>query len=100
MSDNRFLCVPTVMFDDTRVTHTDLVVLLALGRFADHRGWCHIEQKYLANAACVTRETISRRISHLKELGYVESQNVTLPGRGRVGCQYRVVFDTPEVEDV
>ena len=98
MSDNRFAAIPTAALEDERITSTDIAVLAALARFADRHGWCYPKQDDLARLSRVRRETVNRRIRELCKMGYVQKTNRTLPGRGKVGNQYRVVFDIRNAE--
>ncbi len=98
MSDNRFAAIPTAALEDERITATDIAVLAALARYADKHGWCYPKQDDLARLARMRRETVNRRINVLCKLGYVEKTGRTLPGKGKIGNQYRVVLDVKRAE--
>ena len=98
MSDIRFSAVPATALNDARVTATHTHVLATLGLFADRKGFAHPSQGTLSEAARVSRQTVSKCLKELCEFGHLEIKSVTLPGRGKVGCEYRILFDVGRAE--
>jgi DNA-binding MarR family transcriptional regulator len=63
------------------ITSAQKLVLFAVANFADKRGKnCYAAQSTLAKMCAMSTRTVSRRISELIDLGFVEKS-----GRGRAG---------------
>ncbi len=82
--------IPARAVTDARVTPAALRVLLAIGSHTDRNGWCRVKEDTLATMIGVSRPAVSRQVSVLRKLGYVEVERT---GRS---SRYRVVLDVPE----
>jgi len=98
MSGPRYSIIPANAVWDRRLTHTDLRVLTALGSYTDKQGWCFPSQQEVADKVGVHRQKVCSAIKVLIDCGYVMSRPRTDPKRGKIGCEYRVVIDTQDVE--
>jgi DNA-binding Lrp family transcriptional regulator len=92
----RYSIVPAVALYSGKLTATDIHVLCAIGHHTDQAGWCHFNQRSLAEAIGVTRETANRCIKKLTEAGFLEHRDIN---RGKAGKRlnsihrYRVLMD-------
>lgn len=91
----RLSIIPGRAADDLRLTLLDLRLLCVLGRHTDDEGWCYPNQARIAQQLDVARTSVSKAITRLVGAGYVETRPRTLPGKGKVGCFYRVILDPP-----
>lgn len=90
----RYAVIPGRSGYDHRLTPSDLRVLIALGTYTDDHGWCYPQQATIARDLKMERTTVARSVSHLRALGYLESERRAERGRGLRGLWYRVVLDT------
>lgn len=93
MADPRYSLFAARAVFDPRLSATDVRVLAALGTYANKQGWCHPKQETIAIRVGLKRPTVALAIKRLAELGYLEKQGLTTPGRGRTGSKYRVKLD-------
>ena len=91
----RYSVVPAAAVLDQRLTHTQLRLLLVLGTYTDHQGWCWPAQGKMAEKLKVSRTWVNRSLKQLVTLGYITSVQRKDPVQGTTTCLYRVVLDTP-----
>lgn len=96
MADPRYSIFAARAVFDPRLTATDVRVLAALGTYTNKQGWCFPKQETVALRVGVKRPTVVVAIKRLVDLGYLEQQQQTAPGRGRTTSKYRVKLDIEE----
>lgn len=96
MADPRYSLFAARAVFDPRLTATDVRVLAALGTYTNKQGWCHPKQETIALRVGLKRPTVVVAIKRLANLGYLELQAQTAPGRGRTTNKYRVKLDIEE----
>ncbi len=93
--------VPSVVFDDRRLTDTHRAVLGLLSTYANRDRWCHVKLRTLAERRGCSPQAVSRVLGQLAELGYLLIEPQYVEGathRARLENKYRIVFDAPAVE--
>lgn len=90
----RYAFVPAEALAGERLTKTDLLVLLALGRFANARtGEAFPSQRKVAALARCTRQTVNRTVKRLAAFGWVDIQARSNERGGRTSSLYRLSFN-------
>lgn len=71
----RFAIVPARAIDDTRMTHTALAVLVALGTVADRDGWCGpLDSRRIGRRLTMTPQAVDKQLDALDGWGYLARQ--------------------------
>lgn len=90
----RFSVIPARAIDDIRLSRGALLVLAALGAYADTKnGWCWPSQSEIAKRIRLHRTNVGRHIAELEQLGYIEKRRQTKEGKGEITSLYRVLYD-------
>lgn len=90
----KYAFVPAQALADERLTKTDLLVLLALGRFANARtGEAFPSQRKVAGLARCTRQTVNRTVKRLAAFGWLDIQARSNERGGRTSSLYRLSFN-------
>jgi DNA-binding transcriptional ArsR family regulator len=90
----RFSIIPVRAIDDMRLSRGALLVLAALGAYADTKnGWCWPSQGEIAKRIRIHRTNVGRHIAELEQLGYIEKRRQTQEGKGEITSLYRVLYD-------
>lgn len=58
--------------EDRRLNKTDILLMIALGTYADQRGYCWPSVTTLAESIGVGVRYVRRRLKHLEELGHIQ----------------------------
>jgi hypothetical protein len=95
MSNARFSIIQARAVRDTRITPRQFRTLAALGVYGDEDGWCFPKLSTLSEMLGVSNPTVSKDISELVELGYIEKHPQYRADGGRANNRYRLIFDTP-----
>lgn len=93
MSQSRLCIIPSEAVSDTRLTHVQLRVLLAIGSFTGKDKAAFPKQKTLAEMLGLTRETVNRAIAALKRFGYIEVEHQHREDGGQRESLYWVKLD-------
>jgi biotin operon repressor len=100
----RYSIIPAVALYSGKLNATDIHVLAAIGHHTDQAGWCHFNQRSLAEAIGIARETVNRCIKKLTDAGFLEHRDINAGKRGprlRSIHRYRVLMDAlgePELD--
>lgn len=92
----RFSIVPARVVDDTRIDDRAVVILVLIGTYADHNGWCFPSQTKMADRLGVSRQAIAKQIDKLVDFGYVEKRQRTRENGSNTSCLYRVIYEDRE----
>lgn len=71
-----FYIIPKNVFEDRRLTPSQVMVFAEISQLSRKKGYCYASNTYLAEKMNMGRKTIIRAISKLKELGYIETENI------------------------
>ena len=71
-----FYIIPKNVFEDRRLTPSQVMVFAEISQLSRKKGYCYASNTYLAEKMNMGRKTIIRAISKLKELGYIETDNI------------------------
>lgn len=93
MSQSRLCIIPSDAVSDTRLTHVQLRVLLAIGSFTGKDRAAFPKQKTIAEMLGLARETVNRAIAALKRFGYIEVEHQKRPDGGQKESLYWVKLD-------
>jgi DNA-binding MarR family transcriptional regulator len=93
MSQSRLCIVPSEAVSDTRLTHVQLRVLLAIGSFTGKDKAAFPKQKTIADMLGLARETVNRAISALKRFGYIHVEHQHRDDGGQRESLYWVKLD-------
>lgn len=100
---SRFLVLPSRIMDDERIMSSGrhLQVMMALGNYADKKGWCHPSKKAISDKLNCHSNTAKRCLDDLVEWGYIERFERTRDDGGQSSNDYRILFDIciPETEE-
>ncbi|MBN8994307.1 MAG: helix-turn-helix domain-containing protein [Rhizobiales bacterium] len=83
---------------DQRLNAFQLRVILFLGRHTDRDGWCRRRQRFVAQGLGVSVRHVSRTISILRELGYLEVHATEADHGGTGASWYRLVSPADQGE--
>lgn len=73
--DCEFIVTPRILFNDKRLSRTDIDVLSLIISFALKSIYCFASNKYLSSYINTSTRTISDSLSKLKKLGYIIVKN-------------------------
>ena len=96
MAQSRITIIPTAAILDERLSPVQLKVLLAIGSFTSKDRAAFPKQKTIAEMLGLSRETINRALSALKQYGYVQSQHQFRQDGGQKENLYWVKLDPSE----
>lgn len=68
---NYYAIIPANVRYDNRLKPNEKLLYGEITSLANKHGYCYASNKYFANLYSVNKSTVSRWISHLKELGYI-----------------------------
>jgi hypothetical protein len=89
----KFAFVPASALNDHRLSKTDILILLAVGRFANARtGEAFPSQQKLASLARCSRQTANRTLKRLSGFGWLEISARKTKYGGRGTNLYRICF--------
>lgn len=71
-----FYIIPKNVFEDRRLTPSQVMVFAEISQLSRKKGYCYASNTYLTEKMNIGRRTIIRAISKLKELGYIETENI------------------------
>ncbi|MDQ5910891.1 MAG: hypothetical protein QG599_2988 [Pseudomonadota bacterium] len=89
----RFRIIPARAVCDTRLSRGALLVLNALGIYGDLNGWCWPSQGTIAKCIKLHRTSVTKYITELEQLGYIEKKRQAQEGKGEINSLYRILFD-------
>ena len=69
---NYYAIIPAIVRYDTNLKSTEKLLYGEITALANKNGFCYAKNKYFADLYNVTTVSVSRWISHLQELGYIE----------------------------
>ena len=69
---NYYAIIPATVRYDTNLKSTEKLLYGEITALANKNGFCYAKNKYFADLYNVTTVSVSRWISHLQELGYIE----------------------------
>lgn len=85
---NYYSIIPAEVRYDGRLTADEKLLYSEITAFLNMNGKCFASNSYFAGLYGVTKETISRRISKLKELGYIHVNIVYRDGTNEIINRY------------
>lgn len=71
---NYYTIIPATVRYDTKLKYTEKLLYGEITALANKNGYCFAQNKYFADLYNVTLISVSRWISHLQELGYIETE--------------------------
>ncbi|EGC82548.1 conserved phage C-terminal domain-containing protein [Anaerococcus prevotii] len=71
-----FYIIPKNVFEDRRLTPSQVMVFAEISQLSRKKGYCYASNTYLSEKMNMGRMTIIRAISKLKELRYIETENI------------------------
>lgn len=71
---NYYAIIPATVRYDTNLKSTEKLLYGEITVLANRNGYCYAQNKYFADLYHVTAVSVSRWISHLQELGYIETE--------------------------
>lgn len=92
----RYSIIPAKALYSGKLTHTDILVLGAIGHHTDQDGWCFFNQRSLADAVKIARETVVRSVKRLTTAGFLEHRDINAGKSGKRMKSihvYRVLMD-------
>jgi hypothetical protein len=92
-ASGRFAMVPARAVDDSRLGRSAFFVLGVLATYGDRDGWCWPSLATLAKRIGVSRQAVSRQLTGLERLGYVETKHRTHASGGTASNVYRIIHD-------
>lgn len=87
---NQFAAVPHALLDDERISRCDLLVYLALSRFANKERECFPSIRRLAAAARYSTASVQGALERLRRFGYIERQRRFVSGGRRAANLYHL----------
>lgn len=73
--ESRFLLIPTLLTEDTNLTHSDMILYGQIMCLSNKYGYCWASDEYLAKIqGCSVRE-LQNRLKNLVDLGYVRRES-------------------------
>lgn len=93
MSNARFSIIQSKAVRDKRVSNSQIRSLLALGMYANEDGWCYPKLATLAKDIGKSKQAISKDITELCKLGYVEKTKQFREDGSQRCNLYRLIFD-------
>lgn len=98
MSQSRYSMIPSDAVCDTRLSHIQLRVLLAIGSFTSKNKAAYPKQRTIAEMLGIARETVNRSIKVLRELGYVSVEHQQRDDGGQRESLYWVNLDPSDAD--
>lgn len=89
----RFAAVPAGVFYDTRLNHTDIVVLGAIATFGNASTWCWPSRTRLAQVLGRDLSNVSKSIRNLEQAGWLKVEARVTNNGYRRGSRYCVQID-------
>lgn len=71
---NYYAIIPATVRYDTKLKYAEKLLYGEITALANKNGYCYAQNKYFADLYNVTTVSVSRWISHLQELGYIETE--------------------------
>lgn len=71
---NYYAIIPATVRYDTNLKYAEKLLYGEITALANKNGYCYAQNKYFADLYHVTAVSVSRWISHLQELGYIETE--------------------------
>ncbi len=71
---NYYAIIPATVRYDTNLKYAEKLLYGEITALANKNGYCYAQNKYFADLYNVTTISVSRWISHLQELGYIETE--------------------------
>lgn len=71
---NYYAIIPATVRYDTKLKYAEKLLYGEITALANKNGYCYAQNKYFADLYNVTAVSVSRWISHLQELGYIETE--------------------------
>lgn len=71
---NYYAIIPATVRYDTNLKYAEKLLYGEITALANKNGYCYAQNKYFADLYNVTAVSVSRWISHLQELGYIETE--------------------------
>lgn len=71
---NYYAIIPATVRYDTNLKYAEELLYGEITALANKNGYCYAQNKYFADLYNVTAVSVSRWISHLQELGYIETK--------------------------
>ena len=85
--------IPARAVSDRRLSRGGLLILAALGTYADKNGVCWPTQSEIAEQTGMTRQAVSGYLKELETLGYLDKRRRYRADQGEISCVYRIRFD-------
>jgi hypothetical protein len=99
--NQRFSIVPSASVTDNEIPDGTFRTLAALGVFGDKNGWCFPGLEKLSKMRGISRMAVSKHISKLVELGYLEKYpRYDKETNARKSNLLRIRLDTPSTSEV
>jgi hypothetical protein len=93
MSNSRFSILQAKAISDKRITNSQFRTLAALGAFGDENGWCFPKLRTLAEMLGKTKQAVSKDLTALCSLEYIEIKAQYRKDGSRQHNLYRLKFD-------
>lgn len=71
---NYYAIIPATVRYDNNLKSAEKLLYEEITALANKNEYCYAKNKYFADLCNVTAVSVSRRISHLQELGYIETE--------------------------
>lgn len=91
---NYYAIIPATVRYDKELKFAERLLYGEITALSNTSGYCYAKNKYFAELYAVSNETISRWLSHLKKLGYIEIK-VIRNERKQVIARNIYIMDTP-----
>jgi hypothetical protein len=86
-----FTLIENVVLEDQDLSAVDVLVYIALAKYADGKGVCWPSMATIGRLARCARETVARSIAHLEARGYLTRTTRLRPDRGVTSNVYRLM---------
>ncbi len=91
---NYYAIIPATVRYDTNLKYAEKLLYGEIAALANENGYCYAQNKYFADLYNVTAVSVSRWISHLQKLGYIETEVIRNENKEIVSRNIYIV-DTP-----
>lgn len=74
MTEEKYIIIPMILFQDKRLNKTDCIIYGLLNSLSIKVGYCFCTNEYLANYINTTKRNINYSLSKLKENKYIKTE--------------------------
>ncbi len=88
---NYYAIIPATVIYDNNLKSAEKLLYGEITALANKNGYCYAKNKYFAYLYNVTAVSVSRWISHLQELGYIETEIIRNSIKKYLYCRYTLL---------